>query len=166
MKRRVVIHNYLPSRDAIKSGAFYENNRHPMDVGREEEERHRDAAYARTGITRVGRDEGEKKCSRCHGSGSIMMKGMSRPEQCPSCKGTGKTAAKDAFPEAKGWGHLPPATQRQLEDIQRKINALEAKPWSEKLDKEHAALMKKRHELGWENPWIKGIVGGIMGKRR
>jgi len=41
------------AKDAIKSGAFYENNRHPMAVTPEEEERHRDEAYKKTGITRV-----------------------------------------------------------------------------------------------------------------
>jgi RecJ-like exonuclease len=41
--------------------------------------------------------DAEEKCSRCKGSGSIMVKGMSRPEQCPTCKGTGKPAAKDTW---------------------------------------------------------------------
>lgn len=50
---RYVIHNHLPARDDIKSGAFYENKRSPTTVSREEEEKLRDEAYRRTGITRV-----------------------------------------------------------------------------------------------------------------
>lgn len=163
MRRRIVIHNHLPGRDGaggldwndkINGASPFPrdksrlggDHRDAIGVSRAKEERNRDAAYKKTGITRVHNDGGP-------GSGP-------KP-------GGGKGKSKGGeFPEAKGWKHLPPATQRQLEGIQKEINKLETQPWSEKLDKEHAALMKKRHELGWENPWIGGIVGGLMGKRR
>ena len=64
MRKRVVIHNYLPGRDS--GGAFFSGSarrrgdqlEHPMTVPREEEERHRDRMYRDTGITRVAHDVG------------------------------------------------------------------------------------------------------------
>ena len=41
--------------------------------------------------------DAETKCPRCKGSGSIMVRGMNRPEQCPTCKGTGKVETKDSL---------------------------------------------------------------------
>lgn len=168
MRRRIVIHNHLPARtrdaeprpgdpdykrwveqqreDQNKRGGKFQADRHDWGkrdsvgvVNREDEERNRDKLYRDAGISRDG------------GPGSGPQKGGGN---------------KAPVPEAKGWAHLPPATQKKLEGIQSKIHALEAQPWSEKLDKEHAALMKQRHELGWKNPWIEGIVGGLIGGRR
>lgn len=42
-------------------------------------------------------DAEEKKCDRCKGTGSIMVRGMDRPTTCPKCDGSGKlTERKDA----------------------------------------------------------------------
>lgn len=57
-KNRVKVRFKSGGAKDFNSGAFYEHKRHPMDVGREQEERNRDAAYRRTGITRVQSDGG------------------------------------------------------------------------------------------------------------
>ena len=65
----------------------------------------------------------------------------------------------------KGAVPLSPEKLARVKQINREIEALEAKTWTPELDKKHSALMKERDALGWKNPYIGGILRSMGLKR-